>query len=130
MVLSTRLLNWNSSQTCIVSNSSKLSECVLGQFVLSNLEIRSSTNDCISKTNSVAAFFFLLYKYCGIISVCGGQISVAFVGNPCSRIYIPTNVYAIICFIIYCNNSDDTSNKITFKRTRKISMPTNIDPNE
>lgn len=31
-------------------------------------------------------------KYCGIIIVNGGPMSVAFVGNPCPRIYIPTNV--------------------------------------
>lgn len=36
-------------------------------------------------------------QYCRIIIVRGGAMFVAFVGNPCTRIYIPTNVHTSIC---------------------------------
>lgn len=29
----------------------------------------------------------------------GGSMSMAFMGNPCPQIYIPTNVYASVCLI-------------------------------
>lgn len=37
--------------------------------------------------------------YCRIIIVRGRPMFVDFVGNPCPRIYILTNIYAIICLI-------------------------------
>lgn len=36
-------------------------------------------------------------QYCRIIIVREGPVFMAFVGNPCTRIYIPTNVHTSIC---------------------------------
>lgn len=42
-------------------------------------------------------YTFDIWLYCGIISVRGGPMFVAFLGNPHPRIYIPTNLNTIIC---------------------------------
>lgn len=35
----------------------------------------------------------------GFTIVCGGPMFMAFVGYPCPQIYIPTNLYSVICWI-------------------------------
>lgn len=49
----------------------------------------------------------------------GKPMFVALVGNPCPRIYVPTNVYAIIC-LIFIYEIDFAPNEIKSPRTKNI----------
>lgn len=40
-----------------------------------------------------------LGMYCGMIIYCGGPLFVTFMGNPCTWIYIPTNLCSSICLV-------------------------------
>lgn len=41
----------------------------------------------------------MVVAYYGFTIVCGGPMFMAFVGYPCPQIYIPTNLYSVICWI-------------------------------
>lgn len=51
---------------------------------------------CSQKSIYSNAGFFI---YCRIIIVCGWPMLVAFVGNPCPRIYIPMNIHTSNCLL-------------------------------
>mgnify|MGYP005955286667 CR=1 FL=1 len=50
-------------------------------------------------TCQISILTVLCYNYCWIIVVRSRPMFVSFMGNPCQRIYIPTNIYTITCLI-------------------------------
>lgn len=58
----------------------------------------------------------------------GGQMLVAFIGNPCPQFYIPWNVYTSICLIFIKLILIILPTKSRLCETGKFLLPTNIDP--
>lgn len=55
---------------------------------------------------------------------------VAFMGNPCSQIYVPINLYTIICFIFIKIILITLPTKLYPHESGKFWLPKNIDPEE
>lgn len=63
--------------------------------------------------------FNFLHEYYGII-VRGGPMFVAFVGNPCTQIYISLNViYTSLC-LVFIYKIELATEEITSLQTRKM----------
>lgn len=60
----------------------------------------------------------LKFRYCEIIIVHGGPVMVAFVGNLCTQIYIPMNIYQHL--LVFINKIKLTTDKIMSPQIRKI----------